>query len=445
MPKDLDHIKFFIRTFGCQMNESDSEGLAGTLVSFGAKKAGSAEESNLIIINTCAVREKSEEKFYSYLGRMAALKKKNNARIGVVGCVGQVRGPGLWKARADIDFILGPDNYGRIPGLLLDRDPEKTVSTSWSSEWKGHSIHGVPLRENPWSAYVPVMEGCDNYCAYCIVPFARGREKSRPSSSIRAELRDLSVAGYREIRFLGQNVNAYRDPESGLTFPGLLREAGSLEGIAWIRFITSHPKNFGRDIAEAMRDVAKVCRQLHLPVQAGSTTVLKRMNRGYTRQEYLEKIGFLREFMPGIKLSTDIIVGFPGETDGDFSETLGLIREVRFTNIFSFRYSPRPLTTAAELIDDIPFQVKRDRLLEVQRLQKQIQLENHAALVGKTLKVLCTGASLKDAGVFSGRDEGAEVVNFNAPGDPIGAFVDVRITGFGPYSLRGETVPALGG
>jgi tRNA-2-methylthio-N6-dimethylallyladenosine synthase len=430
-------MKFFIQTFGCQMNESDSERIAGILTGLGAEKAGSAEESGLIIVNTCAVREKSEEKLYSFLGRMAALKKKTNARIGVVGCVGQLQGADMLKARPYIDFVLGPDNYGQLPSLLLDYEEERVARTSWSREWDTLPDR-PPLRENPSSAYVPIMQGCDNFCAYCIVPFARGREKCRPLGQILAELKHLAAEGFKEIQFLGQNVNSYRDPGTGFPFSGLLGEAGRLDGIEWIRFITSHPKNFGREIAEAMRDSAKVCRQLHLPIQAGSSAVLKRMNRGYTREDYMEKIRLLRDLMPDISLSTDIIVGFPGETDAEFSETLEILRQVRFTNIFSFRYSPRPQTRAAKLRDDVPFPVKRDRLLEVQRLQKQIQLENHAAFVDRTLKVLCSGASKKDAGVFSGRNEGAEVVNFTGRGNSIGTFVDVRITGYGPYSLRGE-------
>jgi len=440
MSGDLKNVKFFIRTFGCQMNESDSEHIAGILTGHGAEKAGSAEESNLIIVNTCAVREKSEEKLYSFLGRMAALKKRTKARLGVVGCVGQLQGAGMFKARASLDFVLGPDNYGRLPALLLSREGERIALTSWNREWPEYP-EGSPLRDNAFSAFVPVMEGCDNYCSYCIVPFTRGREKYRPLGQIMTELRDLAAAGFKEIQFLGQNVNTYRDPRTGISFPDLLRETGRLEKIEWIRFITSHPRNFSREIAEAMRDTAKVCRQLHLPLQAGSTAVLQRMKRGYSREEYLEKIRLLRELLPDISLSTDIIVGFPGETDSEFGQTLEVLGQVRFTNIFSFRYSPRPRTTASKLKDDVPFPVKRDRLIEVQRLQKEIQLESHAALMGRAQRILCTGASRKDAGVFSGRNEGAEVVNFTAFGNPLGTFVDVRITGYGPYSLRGEVVP----
>jgi tRNA-2-methylthio-N6-dimethylallyladenosine synthase len=284
------------------------------------------------------------------------------------------------------------------------------------------------------------MEGCDNFCAYCVVPFTRGREKFRPLPAVMAEVEALARAGAREIQLLGQNVNAYRDPESGAGFAVLLDRVAAVAGPGWIRFITSHPRSLGPEIAAAMARSRSVCRQLHLPLQSGSTPVLERMKRGYAREDYLAKIRILREAMPEIQLSTDIIVGFPGETEDEFRETLSALAEIRFANIFSFRYSPRPGTAAARAEDDVPFEVKRRRLSEVQAFQKTIQAELHGTLVGRTIRVLGAGHSRKDAAVFSGRSEGHQVVNFSASGDPVGRFVRVRITGSGPYSLKGEAV-----
>jgi tRNA-2-methylthio-N6-dimethylallyladenosine synthase len=284
------------------------------------------------------------------------------------------------------------------------------------------------------------MEGCDNFCTYCIVPYARGREKYRPLSSILGEADELARKGYREIQLLGQNVNSYHDPDSGRGFPDLLKEVSNIAGLEWIRFITSHPKNFRPETAETMAAHKTICRQLHLPLQSGSSAVLKRMNRGYSREDYLGIVSLLRRLMPEIFLSTDIIVGFPGESERDFEETLEVLREVRFTNIFSFRYSPRPSTAAAKLEETVPQEEKRRRLEEVQRLQKTIQLETHGRQVGREMKILCLGRGRKTPDLFCGRNEGHQVVNFQAEGDCRARFVDVRITGFGPYSLLGERI-----
>jgi len=254
------------------------------------------------------------------------------------------------------------------------------------------------------------------------------------------EVQYLADKGYKEIQLLGQNVNSYQDPESGKDFSELLRKVNRIEGIEWIRFITSHPKNFGEKIATTMKESKKICHQLHLPLQSGSTSVLKRMNRGYTREEYLEKISILRNLMPDISLSTDIIVGFPGETEEEFQDTLTILREIRYANIFSFRYSPRPLTASSEEKDTIPFEEKKRRLILVQQLQKELQLELNKSLVGRVMRVLCLGKSKKETSLFSGRNEGYQVVNFKSKNDAIGRFIDIRITSFGPYSLIGEEI-----
>ena len=429
--------RFHIRTFGCQMNESDSERISGLLARAGAVKSERPEEADLIIVNTCAVREKSEQKLLSYLGRLAQIRNKRNVRVAVVGCVAQLRGWELLGKAAAVDFVLGPNNTAELQSLVQEHAAEKRVSTSWSEEWPETSP-GLIQRDSPVSGYVTVMEGCDNFCAYCIVPYTRGREKYRPLRSILGEVHDLARKGYLEAQLLGQNVNSYQDPDSGKPFTELLRAVATVEGIEWIRFLTSHPKNFRPEIAEAMAGIRKVCRQLHLPLQSGSNAVLKRMKRGYTREEYLNIISRLRSLMPGIGLSTDIIVGLPGETDQDFEETVEVLRQVRFINIFSFRYSPRPMTAASRLEDSVPKVTKQRRLEEIQRVQKDIQLEDHRRLVGQTMRVLCLGHGQKTPHLFSGRNAGNQVVNFRSDEDSTGRFVEVRITGFGPFSLLGE-------
>lgn len=432
-------IKFHIHTFGCQMNENDSERIAGMLLTKGAEISPSFEESDLIIINTCAVREKSEEKLYSLLGRLESLKKSTGVRIAVVGCVAQLHGSRLLEKKPFIDFIAGPHSYHEIFHILSDNRPQKAIATSFHQRW--HEFSPSPAgRESHISAFVTIMEGCNNFCSYCVVPFIRGREKCRPLKNIIREAGELALAGYKEIQLLGQNVNSYQDPDEGKCFSDLLREVNRIEGIERIRFITSHPKNFNSDIAQAMKECTKVCHQLHLPAQSGSNSILKDMNRGYTREQYLEKISLLRQLMPDISLSTDIIVGFPGEKEKDYHDTLKLLEEVRFTNIFSFCYSPRPLTAASKRKEKVSLAEKKGRLIKLQRFQKNLQMEINKTFLNKIIPVLCHGKSKKDTGFYSGRNEGFQVVNFKSNNDVTGHFVDVRITSCGPYSLRGEAV-----
>jgi tRNA-2-methylthio-N6-dimethylallyladenosine synthase len=433
------NLKFYIHTFGCQMNENDSERIGGILTQEGAQRSNSLEKSDLIIVNTCAVRQKSEEKLFSLLGRLTRMKKRKNLIIGVVGCVAQLHQAKLLEKNSEVDFVLGPDNYRDLNQVILKHFGEKFMATRWSRQWKEIPSEHV-LRESDISGFVTIMEGCNNFCSYCIVPFTRGREKFRPFPNIIKEVKDLADNGYKEIQLLGQNVNSYRDPSSGKDFSALLREVNSIPGIEWIRFITSHPTKFTLDIALAMKEGEKICPQLHLPLQSGSSSVLRRMNRGYTREEYLEKIKLLRDLMPGISLNTDIIVGFPGETEKEFQDTLKILEEVRYTNIFSFRYSPRPLTAASRMTDDVPFEIKKRRLIEVQELQKNIQLEKNKSMIGRVIKVLCLGKSKKNPQIFSGRNQGFQVVNFKSPRDFTGEFTPVLITSCGPHSLQGETV-----
>ncbi len=428
---------YYIHTFGCQMNENDSERLAGSLHARGWSPAATPEECDLIIVNTCAVREKSSEKLFSLLGRLALMKKKRPLLIGVAGCVAQLYRGRIMERAPYVDFVMGPDNYLRLPDVIRDVENEKSVSTAWSRRW--HEFPGDQIiRKSIISGYVTIMEGCNNFCTYCIVPYTRGREKFRPLQHIVREVKDLADKGFKEIQLLGQNVNSYRDPESGIDFASLLETITRIEGPEWIRFITSHPRDFDRRIIQAMAGFHKICRQLHLPVQSGSNAVLKRMKRGYTREEYLNKIDLLRREMPEISLSADIIVGFPGETEVDFEDTLNLLHEVRYQSLFSFRYSARPHTKAATFKDSVPLETKRRRLSMLQETQKRIQMQNNAKLIGKEMKVLCMGKSKKNTGIYSGRNEGYQVVNFIAEKDVVGRFVMVSITDCGAYSLKGE-------
>jgi len=439
MSASLAGLKVFVRTFGCQMNENDSEHIAGVLVRAGAAQAAAPEDADIVVVNTCAVRQKSEAKLYSYLGRLSRLKKKSPFLLGVVGCVAQVRGAGLVERLPFVDFVAGPDNYLDLPEIVGRAAEAPVVRTDFGRDWREIGA-GSTCRETPWSAFVPVMEGCDNFCAYCIVPFSRGREKFRPLPNVMGEVGAAVEAGAVEVQLLGQNVNSYRDPGAGLGFAGLLEAVAAVPGIEWVRFITSHPKNFGDDIIQAMAANPKICPALHLPLQSGSSRVLERMNRGYTREDYLALVGRLRRSLPELLLMTDIIVGFPGETEEDFEATCGLLGEIRFAGIFSFRYSPRPLSAAAAMADDVPLDVKRRRLMALQALQKTIQAGIYRSFVGRELRVLGTGPSPKGAGRFSGRTAANLVVNFDSAFDPSGRFVAVRITGSGPYSLHGSAI-----
>jgi tRNA-2-methylthio-N6-dimethylallyladenosine synthase len=436
MSASLAGLKVFVRTFGCQMNENDSEHIAGVLAAAGAARAAAPDDADIVVVNTCAVRQKSEEKLYSYLGRLARLRKKRPFLLGIAGCIAQVRGAGLITKIPAVDFVVGPDNYLDLPEIVGRAAEAPVVRTDFGRDWREIGADATS-RETPASAFVPVMEGCDNFCAYCIVPFSRGREKFRPLASVLGEVRSAVEAGAREVQLLGQNVNSYRDPGSGLGFAGLLDAVGAVPGVEWLRFITSHPRSFGDDIIRAMAADPKVCPALHLPVQSGSSRVLGRMNRGYTREDYLTLVGRLRSALPGLLLMTDVIVGFPGETEEDFEATCSLLREVGYAGVFSFRYSPRPLTAAAAVPDDVPLEVKRRRLVALQALQRSIQTGLLRSFVGRELRVLGTGPSPKGGGRFSGRTAGNLVVNFDAPADPSGRFIQVRITGSGPYSLHG--------
>ncbi|MHB8055594.1 MAG: MiaB/RimO family radical SAM methylthiotransferase, partial [Candidatus Aminicenantales bacterium] len=309
--RPLSGLSYFFHTFGCQMNENDSERLAGFLTAAGAVPAGSIEAADVVVINTCSVRAKSEEKLYSLLGRLRTIKKRRPFLFGVVGCVAQLRKDLLPGPKSGVDFVVGFDQYPRIAGIIAESRSRKTIAAARTRGWKEETV--MAIRESAVSGFVTIMEGCDNFCAYCVVPFTRGREKFRPVEAILAEVRDLAARGYLEIQLLGQNVNDYADAAAGISFADLLGRVAAVPGPEWIRFITSHPRNFAPALARAMAATPKICRQLHLPIQSGSSRVLERMKRGYSREDYLETVGTLRSLMPEIRLSADIIVGYPGE------------------------------------------------------------------------------------------------------------------------------------
>jgi len=430
---------FSIKTFGCQMNEYDSERIAGILSSLSMKRAENGEIPDIYIVNTCAVREKSEEKLFSFLGRIKELKKKKRVIIGVTGCVSQVEREKIFQRAPYVDFVLGPHAYKDIPRILEEIEKkEKVIDVRWRKEYQ--EIEKGPLRESPFSAYITVMEGCNKFCSFCIVPFARGREISRSMENILKEAKELAEKGYKEIQFLGQNIDAYKDPDSGAGLAKLLKKASEIEGIEWIRFITSHPKDIDEKFILSIKELEKVTKYIHLPAQAGSNSVLERMRRGYTREEFIEKVNMIRSHIPNISIGTDIIVGFPGETEEEFEDTLRLLEEVRFDNLYSFKYSPRKGTLASRMKDDVPKQVKIERLIKVQELQKRIQLEKNKSFVGKIIKVLVTGSSKKDPSIYAGRDEGNRVVNFRASKNLMGEFAQVFIEEGTPHSLKGVWV-----
>jgi tRNA-2-methylthio-N6-dimethylallyladenosine synthase len=429
---------YWIETWGCQMNEHDSEKLAGTLEGLGYEPAPNLGASDVVLLNTCAIREKAEDKVYNLLGQLAPLKARRPGMvIGVCGCVAQMSGEGVRERAPLVDLVFGPRAASRLPELLARLQEEKGVVDT--TLYQDSLVAGAKAVREPQraKAWVTVMEGCNKTCTYCVVPATRGRESSRSLDDLLTEVRELAAAGYRELEFLGQNVNAYRCPGTKAGLADLLRAAGRVDGVRRLRFTTSHPLHLRSDIIRAMAEVPQVCDHLHLPVQSGSSQVLQSMRRGYDREKYLAKVDELRREVPGIALSTDVIVGFPGETEDDFQQTLSLVREVRFDQMFSFVFSARPGTVAALLADRTPVERKTERLIELQALQREIQLESNARQVGRVEEVLVEAPSRRAASEWAGRTTSNRVVNFHAPGARPGEFVTVRITAAGANSLRG--------
>ena len=436
--------RYFIGTWGCQMNVHDSEKIAGSLRQLGYSPTTTEREADLIILNTCSVREKPEEKVFDQLGRLKSLKKTKRVIIGVAGCVAQQQGEAVFARAPYVDFVLGTQSLVMLPEIVRRvRDGgEKVVEIGRHPENLDFPPEQID-RVAGVKAFSTIMEGCDNFCSFCIVPFTRGRERCRALEDIVAEAKLMARDGVKEIQLLGQNVNSYIDPRAGRSFAELLDAVDAVEGIERIRFTSPHPKDFDRPLMERFRDLPKLCPHMHLPLQSGSTSVLSRMKRGHTREEYLDKVAIIRELVPDIALSTDLIVGFAGETDDEFDDTLTLVQAVGYDSMFSFKYSPRPYTSAQrDLPDDVPPDVKSERLTRLQETQRRIQLRKNLEHVGRTVEVLVDGVS-KKPGVMSGRSAHNRIVSFEGDLASIGRFIDVHVTRAGPNSLFGESATSF--
>jgi len=413
------------------MNVHDSERLAGVLHEQGLAPTASPDDADIIVVNTCAVRQKAVDKVLSELGRYRKIKELRPEMLLVVaGCVSQEMGKRLLKAAPFVDIVMGPDALPRLWTNISARAGGNgpVIDTELEDSYRSEKDR-VIVRGSPFQAWLPIMEGCDNYCSYCIVPYVRGRERSRPADDIIEQARALVASGVLEITLLGQNVNSYQGGSGQCIagFPDLLRALDAVPGLRRLRFVTSHPKDLSPALIRAMADCPSVCESLHLPFQSGSNSVLERMRRGYTREQYLHLIAALRREVPGIALSADIIVGFPGETEDDFLRTLGIVEQVRFHNLFSFWYSVRKGTEAALWGNPVPLEVKRERLLRLNAMQNQISADLRQEFVGSTQEILVEDEGKRGGGVLTGRTRGHIVVNVPGPAEWIGTFVNVLI------------------
>jgi tRNA-2-methylthio-N6-dimethylallyladenosine synthase len=440
---------FYLETFGCQMNVHDSEKVVGTLLQQGYRQVETVDEAGLILYNTCSIRDKAEQKVFNRLNDFKKLRKQGK-KFGVLGCVAQQEGDRIFEKAPHVDLVCGSASYRNLPQMLLqienaqigegkrvtgldDRQTDLCFETEYTS------------RTNPHRGYITIIEGCDKFCAYCVVPYTRGKERSRTSSSVLAEARQLVDLGYSEIQLLGQNVNSYRDPDGKKTFAELLAALGELVGIRRVRFTTSHPRDFGRDIVDVIEAVPTLCDHVHLPVQSGSTRVLEAMQRLYTRDEYLERIGWIKAAKRDISLTSDIIVGFPGETERELDETLSLLELVGYDSAFTFKYSARPNTPALRLEDAIPDEEKARRLAVVNEKQRAISARRNQRHLGEIMEVMVEGKN-EARGQWIGRTSQIKVMNFTAPAGTelrSGSYVSVMVTTCFPNSLVGKMVRSL--
>ncbi len=433
--------KLFIQTFGCQMNEYDSDKMRDVLnASHGIVRSDTPEDADILLLNTCSIREKAQEKVFSQLGRWRKLKEKSpDLIIGVGGCVASQEGDAIRRRAPYVDIVFGPQTLHRLPELLNGVRQKKCslIDISFPEIEKFDALPN-PRAEGP-KAFVSVMEGCSKYCTFCVVPYTRGEEISRPLDDVVREITALAEQGVREVNLLGQNVNAYcgemADGEIA-DFALLLNYVALVEGIDRIRYTTSHPVEFSDSLIEAYSEIPELVNHLHLPVQSGSNSILRQMKRGHTREEYIDKIQKLREIRPGISISSDFIIGFPGETEKDFEQTLDLIETIGFDHSFSFIYSPRPGTPAAEFTDDTGSETKKRRLAQLQSVISTAAAKISESMIHSEQTVLVEGVSKKDSIVLSGRTENNRVVNFMAPKALIGQLVNVVITEAMPNSLR---------
>jgi tRNA-2-methylthio-N6-dimethylallyladenosine synthase len=439
-------VKYFIETYGCQMNVHDSERIAGLLEQAGYESAPEASDADVVVINTCSVRERAEEKLYTRLGEIRQTKETTGRApvVAVAGCVAQQEAGALLKRSRLVDVIVGTQSIKQLPALI-----DEAISGGSGAPRIDVNVYedvsfplGLARRHDPVKAYVTIIEGCNEFCSFCVVPYTRGHERMRPRRDILNEVAQAAGEGHREIQLLGQIVNHYQAPDDpSCDFAALLEAVHEVPGVERIRFASPHPRHVPLRLVEAVRDLPKVCKHFHLPVQSGSTRVLQTMRRRYTRESYLELVDMLRSLVPGIGLSTDMIVGFPGETDEDFEETLSLTRMVGYQSMFSFKYSPRPNTLALKRHpDDVSEEEKTRRIVALQALQREVQLALHHAALGSQVEVLVDSLSRRRDWELSGRSSGNTVVNFAGPKDWLGRTVNVRITRAGAYSVGGEVV-----
>jgi len=439
--------KLYIKTFGCQMNEYDSAKMAGVLVaSHGVEQVDSSDEADILLLNTCSIREKAQEKVFHQLGRWRELKERQpHIVIGVGGCVASQEGDAIRQRAPFVDMVFGPQTFHRLPQMLdeVKQQRQPVIDISFP-EIEKFDCMPEPKAEGV-TAFVSIMEGCSKYCTFCVVPYTRGEEFSRAFDDVLSEISALASQGVREVNLLGQNVNAYRgemDDGTEADLALLITYVASIDGIDRIRFTTSHPVEFSDSLIEIYGEVAELVSHLHLPVQSGSDRILSAMKRGHTALEYKSKIRRLREVRPNISMSSDFIIGFPGETDDDHAATMALIEELGFDHSFSFVYSARPGTPAAALPDDVANRVKKQRLAELQKRIIEMTAEISASMVGSVQRVLIERVSKKDPAQLAGRTENNRWVNFTADASMIGQFANVRITEALPNSLRGEQVVA---
>lgn len=439
-----NNLKYIIETWGCQMNEEDSEKISGMLKSLGYKPTDQREEADIIIFNTCCVRENAEQKVYGNLGMLKKLKEKNpNLIISICGCMMQQEGMAeeIIKRFPHVDIIFGTHNAHMFPEYL-NRARQEGKSIIEVKQKEEGIIEGIPIdRKSDVKAFVTIMYGCNNFCTYCIVPYVRGRERSRKPEDIINEIKCLVKEGYKEVTLLGQNVNSYgKGLEEEINFAKLLRLVNEIEGLERVRFMTSHPKDLTSDVIDAIAECDKLCEQIHLPVQAGSNSLLKRMNRNYTRERYLELMNEIKTKIPDVSITTDIIIGFPGETEEEFEDTLALVKEVEYDSAFTFLYSIRQGTPAAKFEDQVDEETKHRRFNILIDEVNKIIAEKNKKYEGRTVEVLVDGLSKNDDTKVSGRTRNGRLVNFEGSADLIGKLVNVEITKAQSFSLVGKIV-----
>lgn len=444
MKEEMKDLKYFIETWGCQMNEEDSEKLSGMLKSIGYSKSTDIKDADIIIFNTCCVRENAENKVFGNLGELKHLKKKKPELIvAVCGCMMQQEGMAdkILSKFPHVNIIFGTHNAYKFPEYL-NRVKTEGVQVKEIFNKETEIIEGVPIdRESSVKAFVTIMYGCNNFCTYCVVPYVRGRERSRKSEDIIKEIEDLVAKGYKEVTLLGQNVNSYgKGLEEDIDFAKLLRKINEVQGLKRVRFMTSHPKDLNKDVIYAIKECDKLCEQIHLPVQSGSNRILKKMNRHYTKESYLELVELIKKEIPGVSLTTDIIVGFPGETEEDFLDTLDLVQKVQYDSAFTFIYSRRNNTPADMMLNQVPDTDKHHRFDRLVKAVNESVVMKNKEFEGKVTEVLVEGFSKNDETKFTGRTRNGKLVNFTGENIKAGDLVNVKIVRAQPFSLIGEAL-----